>query len=158
MRGSPFCAVCGHDACEPYRMVDGVQFISCRQCGTLIAEPGFIKRVDAGEVTNYDGTYWTAEANAAEQRSFGASLIRVAEVFRMCRIPMAASSTLVPAPAPCWIPWTVCCPNFATHSTASNASRRNRASKAAIRTTASAPSDRWPRALTPASASRSSST
>jgi hypothetical protein len=82
------CAVCADIACEPYRIVDGVQFLACTSCGCLLAEPSFMHRVAAGDQTNYDRTYWDNEVIAAEQRSFGSSLTRVAEVFRTCRIPI----------------------------------------------------------------------
>lgn len=82
------CAVCAETACEPHRRVGGVQFLSCAKCGCLIAEPDFISRVDAGEIVNYRRAYWDSETGAAEERSFGSSLIRVAEVIRMCRIPI----------------------------------------------------------------------
>jgi hypothetical protein len=82
------CAVCAEAAAEPYRIVDGVQFRSCERCGCVIAEPDFMRRVEAGEVVNYQGAYWDAEVSAAEERSFGSSLIRVAEVIRLCRIPI----------------------------------------------------------------------
>lgn len=75
-------------ACEPYRIVDGVQFFSCSGCGCLLAEPDFMRRVEAGAVINYDSAYWDSEISAAEERSFGSSLTRIAEVFRMCRIPI----------------------------------------------------------------------
>jgi hypothetical protein len=47
-----------------------------------------MNRVEAGEVVNYQSAYWDGEVSAAEERSFGASLIRVAEVFRLCGIPI----------------------------------------------------------------------
>lgn len=82
------CAVCRHVACTPYREVDGVQFLSCGRCGCLIADPGFIARVEAGDVVNYQSPYWESEIRSAEERSYGSSLSRVAEVIRMCRIPI----------------------------------------------------------------------
>jgi GT2 family glycosyltransferase/SAM-dependent methyltransferase len=54
----------------------------------MFADPEFTRRVETGEVVNYQSAYWDSEITAADERCFGTSVIRVAEVFRMCRIPI----------------------------------------------------------------------
>jgi hypothetical protein len=82
------CLVCSKTAAEPYRDVQDVHFFKCAACGSLFADPDFIRRVEAGEITNYQSAYWDSEIRAAEDRSYGGSLLRVAETFRLCRIPI----------------------------------------------------------------------
>jgi hypothetical protein len=82
------CLVCAEEACVPLREVDGVGFVTCQNCGSVLAETSFIRAVEAGEVVNYQSPYWESEIRAAEERSHGSSLMRVAEIFRMCRIPV----------------------------------------------------------------------
>jgi hypothetical protein len=53
-----------------------------------LAEPGFLARVDAGEVGNYQDEYWDFEMAAAKERCYGSTLLRVAEVFYYARRPI----------------------------------------------------------------------
>ncbi len=85
---SPACLVCEAARTVPHRAVQGVQFFECTTCRSLFADPDFIARVEAGEVGNYQSAYWDSEIAAAEERSYGSSLARVAETIRMCRIPV----------------------------------------------------------------------
>jgi hypothetical protein len=71
-----------------YRIVQGVQYYKCMRCGCLFADPEFIRRIESGEIVSYESAYWDTEVQAARERSFGASLARVAETFRLCTIPI----------------------------------------------------------------------
>ncbi len=82
------CPVCAVGTGAPYRDVDGVAFFRCDRCGSLFADSAFIARVENGDVTNYRSAYWESEMTAARERGYGASLMRLAETFRMCRIPI----------------------------------------------------------------------
>jgi hypothetical protein len=82
------CIVCENGRAQPYRDVQDVAYFKCHGCGSLFADPAFIRKVDAGEVVNYQSAYWDSEIQAAHARSYGSSLLRVAEVFRLCRIPI----------------------------------------------------------------------
>ncbi len=82
------CPVCLRGPTSWYRAVEDVAFFRCDPCGSLFADPAFIARVESGEVVNYRGAYWDSELNAARERNTGASLVRVAETIRLCRIPI----------------------------------------------------------------------
>jgi hypothetical protein len=82
------CMVCGVGAARGYRVVQGVQFFKCPDCGSICADPAFIRRIEAGEVVNYNSAYWDSEIHAADERCYGSSLSRVAETLRLCRIPV----------------------------------------------------------------------
>ena len=82
------CLVCGVGAAQTHRVVQDVQFFKCPGCGSIFADPAFIRRVEAGEVANYDSSYWDSEVHAADERCYGSSLARVAETLRLCRIPV----------------------------------------------------------------------
>ncbi|WP_343655883.1 class I SAM-dependent methyltransferase [Paraburkholderia caribensis] len=82
------CAVCSFPDSQPYRVIDQVQFHECRSCGSLFADPAFLADVESGKVSNYQHAYWASEMKAARERSYGASLQRIAETFLYCRIPV----------------------------------------------------------------------
>jgi hypothetical protein len=82
------CIVCERGAASPYREVDGIGYFRCGSCGSLFADPAFIARIESGEVVNYQSAYWESEIRAAQERSFGAGLMRSAETIRLCRIPI----------------------------------------------------------------------
>jgi hypothetical protein len=68
--------------------IEGVRFDVCQACGSIVAEEPFLDRVRAGTVRPYDESYWAFEMKAAEQRCFGSSIPRVAELFRYARRPI----------------------------------------------------------------------
>jgi hypothetical protein len=70
------------------RSVDGVPFFRCAGCGSFYAHPDFLDAVDRGTTTNYGDDYWREELTSARERSYGSSIARVAETFRMSRIPV----------------------------------------------------------------------
>jgi len=82
------CPVCAGTPTSPCRTIDGVDYFRCTPCGSLFADPDFIARVQSGEVVNYQSTYWASEIKAANERSYGAGLMRSAEAIRLCRIPI----------------------------------------------------------------------
>lgn len=82
------CAVCSFPDAQPYRVIDQVQFHECMACGSLFADPAFLANVESGKVSNYRHAYWASEMKAARERSYGASLQRIAETFLYCRIPV----------------------------------------------------------------------
>ena len=81
------CRLCGgrlaHD-----RDVDGVAFGRCQSCGSIAAEDDFLARIEDGTARPYDDSYWAFEMEAAEQRTYGANPLRVAEVFIQARRPI----------------------------------------------------------------------
>jgi hypothetical protein len=70
------------------RTVDDVPFFRCAGCGSLYAHPDFLAAVDRGDAANYGDAYWAAELASARQRSYGGSIVRVAETLRLSRIPV----------------------------------------------------------------------
>ncbi len=70
------------------RDVDGVAFFRCSECGSLFADPDFLRQVDTGGIANYGDTYWSEECASAQERSYGGSIARAAEIIRLSRIPL----------------------------------------------------------------------
>jgi hypothetical protein len=81
------CLVCGSGGCEPFGVVDGVDYFECGECGSIFVDREFLqeKRPD---VSHYDDSYWENEIAASRERSFGPSINRVCEVFLYSRIPI----------------------------------------------------------------------
>jgi len=82
------CPVCSSKSLTAYRTVSDVQYFECGSCGSLSADVQFLADIDAGKFGNYTDGYWREELKAARERSFGASLNRVAETFLYSRIPI----------------------------------------------------------------------
>lgn len=82
------CPLCTRGMLSPLRDVDGVQYLRCDTCGSILAEAAFLDRTMAGEARNYDDNYWASELKAAQERGYGASLVRLAEVFLYARRPV----------------------------------------------------------------------
>jgi hypothetical protein len=82
------CPVCNEATAPPFRSIDGIAYHKCPGCGCIFAEPGFLARVDAGSVGNYQDEYWASEMAAAKERCYGSTLVRVAEVFYYARRPI----------------------------------------------------------------------
>jgi hypothetical protein len=81
------CPLC-NKRMRPLRQVDGVVYLRCEACGSILAEHAFLERTMAGEARTYDDDYWSEEMKAARERSYGASLLRLAEVFFYARRPV----------------------------------------------------------------------
>lgn len=82
------CAVCTSHAVDSYKKIDEVEFYTCSGCGSLFADPAFLRAVEDGSVSNYRDTYWEMELRSARERSYGSSLQRIAETFFYSRIPI----------------------------------------------------------------------
>lgn len=82
------CPVCASGELRPLRHIEGVAFLRCDGCGTILAEQAFLDRTMAGEGRVYDDAYWKEELSSARERGYGASLIRLAEVFAYARRPI----------------------------------------------------------------------
>jgi len=85
---APTCLVCQRAPARQYRDVQGVGYFRCGGCGSIFADPDFVARVESGEIVNYQSAYWDSERKSANERSYGAGLMRTAETIRMCRIPI----------------------------------------------------------------------
>lgn len=83
------CPICTAGTLTEFRLIDSVQYFECTSCGSLTADPQFLKDVEAGVVKNYHSDYWQMEDSAARERSYGSSLCRVAELFLYSRKPIA---------------------------------------------------------------------
>jgi hypothetical protein len=81
------CPIC-QAAAAPLRAIDDVEFFCCTGCGSLFAHPDFLAAVDDGTAENYRDAYWATELAAAQQRSCGAGIVRVAEILRLSRLPV----------------------------------------------------------------------
>jgi hypothetical protein len=82
------CAVCSSHAVDTYQKIDDVVYYTCGACGSLFADPAFLRAVEDGTVSNYRDAYWEMELRAAKERSYGSSLQRVAETFFYSRVPI----------------------------------------------------------------------
>ena len=81
------CPICRNKALR-LRDVDTIEYFRCLKCESLFAHPDFLAAVDAGAVGNYRVSYWEQELPGARERSFGPSVVRMAETLRMARIPV----------------------------------------------------------------------
>lgn len=82
------CPLCPGGTLRPLRAVDGVGYLRCDGCGSILAEQAFMARTMAGEARSYDDSYWADEMKAVRERNHGASLIRIGEVFHYARRPV----------------------------------------------------------------------
>ena len=82
------CPVCTGGTLHALIQMDNVPYLRCDACGTILAERGFLDRTMAGLTRPYDSSYWANEISAAKERGYGASLIRLAEVFLYARRPI----------------------------------------------------------------------
>ena len=85
----PACPVCRGDGARVtvFRLVDAIRYFECGDCGSLFADFDAIETQEARAV-RYDHRYWADELGAARARSFGASIVRCAEVFFYARTPI----------------------------------------------------------------------
>lgn len=82
------CPICCGGMLQPLRVLDGVAYLRCDGCGSILAERAFMARTMTGEGRSYDDSYWATEMSAVRERNHGASLIRIAEVFHYARRPV----------------------------------------------------------------------
>jgi SAM-dependent methyltransferase len=85
--GTPDCPICQKPS-GFLREVEHVAFFRCGGCGSLFAHPDFLDTVDRGAAANYGDAYWALEIASARERSYGGSIVRVAETLRLARIPV----------------------------------------------------------------------
>lgn len=88
MQATEPCPICNAGNQLPLRDVDGVPYLQCDGCGSILAERAFLERTMAGEARQYDDSYWQEELSAARARGYGSSLVRLAEVFLYARRPV----------------------------------------------------------------------
>jgi hypothetical protein len=82
------CPVCLGTGCDHFSTVSTVDYLKCRTCGSLFAEPAFLEKAARGEAQTYREDYWEEERQAAHERCFGSTPIRVAETLLYCRRPV----------------------------------------------------------------------
>lgn len=82
------CELCRRGTMSLFRTVDGVDYLACNACESILADRTALDRGGTDLSRKYDDSYWRNEVSAARERSFGSSLLRVAELFRMARIPL----------------------------------------------------------------------
>ncbi len=86
-RHNDTCPICGFPS-GFLRTVDDVPFFRCSACESFYAHPDFLATVDGGTAANYGEAYWAEEIASARERSYGGSIVRVAETLRLSRIPV----------------------------------------------------------------------
>jgi len=83
------CPVCDHTAVADFKTVDGYRYFSCHGCHSIFIDPEVISEIDLGRaLVEYSDQYWKNELAASAERSYGAALARVAEVFLYARRPI----------------------------------------------------------------------
>jgi len=83
------CPVCNSADVQLFKQMAGSSYYECISCELLFVEPEVLKKIDAGKaIVNYSSGYWEEEIVAARERSWGASLARVAEVILYATIPI----------------------------------------------------------------------
>jgi hypothetical protein len=87
-KGAGCCPLCAKGQLKPLRVVEDVQYLRCNGYGSILAESSFLERTMAGDARTNGDDYWSEELKAARERGYGASLIRVAEVFYYARRPV----------------------------------------------------------------------
>jgi len=86
---SSACPICDDGEGIPFATVDGYPYFECSRCNSIFIDPKVLELIDRGEfVRTYDQSYWAAEDESARERSFGAALARVAELFLYARKPI----------------------------------------------------------------------
>jgi Methyltransferase domain len=72
-----------------FHVAAGIPYFDCQNCDFIFAEPEMLAKADRGEpIRKYDDAYWKMELSAAEERSFGPAIARVAETLLYARIPV----------------------------------------------------------------------
>ena len=83
----PACVCCQSSRTSRVTEVAKIPYFQCRECRLIFADPQLLEQLDRGVAPRtYDAEYWKMELAAARERSFGASLARMAEVFYYSRI------------------------------------------------------------------------
>jgi hypothetical protein len=84
------CPVCDILSADLHRVIDGYPYYACGECSSIFIEPSVLDEIDKGRplVTYSEEEYWKNEGKSARERSYGASIARVAEVFFYARRPI----------------------------------------------------------------------
>jgi hypothetical protein len=86
---TPGCPVCGSEATRPWERVSGYAYGECASCDSIFIDPGVLREIDGGfGIIEYSESYWQNELRSAWERSYGASLARVAETILYARRPI----------------------------------------------------------------------
>jgi hypothetical protein len=82
------CPFCRQPAPHFFQRAD-IDYFDCAACDFIFVHPELLTRIDAGEpIRIYDDSYWHMELPAAKERSWGASILRVAETMLYARLPI----------------------------------------------------------------------
>ncbi len=82
---SQICPLCGAEASNFYK-ADDISYFDCSTCDFIFADTALLGALDRGETRRkYDHSYWAMELPAARERSFGPSLVLVAEAILYSR-------------------------------------------------------------------------
>jgi hypothetical protein len=85
-KSSCFCDVCRQASISHFADVEGIPYNKCEGCSSIYADESKFYENGSSNSRKYDESYWEFEVESAKERSYGSSLIRVAEVFIMaCR-------------------------------------------------------------------------
>ncbi|HHT9125908.1 MAG TPA: methyltransferase domain-containing protein [Candidatus Brocadiia bacterium] len=83
------CPCCGKSTNNRVKNINGYDYFQCANCKLIFIDSQLIDKIDNGfNIVKYDYTYWENELPSAKDRSYGAALARMAEVFYYCRIPI----------------------------------------------------------------------
>ena len=83
------CLVCKSSKVVQHSVHDGINYFECRDCGSISVDRAVLHAHSTPE-RSYNEDYWKSELQSARARSFGSSIIRVAETLLYSRIPVTA--------------------------------------------------------------------
>jgi len=83
------CPVCDSGDTSLFKTVNEYAYYQCTSCKVLFIAREILDKMDKGEfLIEYSHNYWRDELKAAKERSWGATLARVAELFLYARLPI----------------------------------------------------------------------
>jgi hypothetical protein len=80
------CQVCERGTLHAFWVCSGIEYLQCSLCQSICADEGSFNSANKGGSREYNEEYWSFEVRAARGRSYGSSILRAAEVFRMARV------------------------------------------------------------------------
>lgn len=80
------CQVCERGTLHAFGVCSGIEYLQCSLCQSICADEGAFNSANKGGSREYNEEYWSFEVRAARGRSYGSSILRAAEVFRMARV------------------------------------------------------------------------
>ncbi len=81
------CPICQHRS-SLHVTIEEINYYNCSGCQSIFAHPDFLRRIESSSVLNYRDEYWADEIGSARERSYGTSIIRLAETLRIARVPV----------------------------------------------------------------------